>query len=426
MDFDCLGSLILVKKLFPSYQLVRSGRITGAARNLFDFYEDFFDFLNPRELSGRQIDRIIIVDTCMAERVAEYFTHIRNSEPEILVFDHHNTEDCDILGARIQGEKTGANTSYLGKLAMERELRLSPEEATVALTGIYADTGRLIYENVRRDDYEVAAWLLDMGASLKLVKSFLEIIKEDKQIEVMNRLLLAQTSRSIQGHVVLTGYLELEEQVSGLAAVVEKVMDIENPDAYFAVFSIPKNNTLLLIARSQRPAIDLHRILYVYGGGGHQSAASARLRDREGPAFYAEFLAYLENTLTPAVRAKDIMTREVVSIRENGTLLEASRLMEESNHSGLPVLNGCGEIAGFISLKDIMKGRKAAAMNAPVTAYMAKPVISAGSGVTMREVERLFFKHHIGHLPIIDEGKLAGIISRQDFLQYQRRKAGIG
>jgi tRNA nucleotidyltransferase (CCA-adding enzyme) len=420
-DFDCLGSLIMVKKLFPSCRLIRSNHISPAARNLFDFYEDCFDFLVPRDLDGQRIDRIIIVDTCMAERVTEYLSHIRNSDPEILIFDHHQTGDCNILGARIEGGEAGANTSLLGKLAMERGLSLSPEEATIALAGIYADTGKFIYENVRRADYEAAAWLLEMGASLRLVKSFLEVIKEDEQIEVMNRLLQVKTSRIIQGHLALLSYLELDDQVSGLAAVVEKLMDVENPDAYFAVFFIKKTKTSLLIARSRQPAIDLHQILHVYGGGGHQSAASVQLKGREGRSFYTELLPYLENALSPAVRAGDIMTRDVIAVREGHTLLEVSRLMEETNHSGMPVLGSRGELTGFIGLKDIMKGRKAAAMHAPVTAYMTKPAICAGSGITMRELERLFFKHRIDRLPIVDGGNLSGIISRRDFLQYQKQ-----
>jgi tRNA nucleotidyltransferase (CCA-adding enzyme) len=238
----------------------------------------------------------------------------------------------------------------------------------------------------------------------------------------MNRILRIKTSREIQGHLVLLSFLELDANVSGLAAVVEKVMDIENPDAYFAVFSIPKTNTVLLIARSQRSSIDLHGLLHVYGGGGHQSAASAQIKNSEGAAFFEEFLSYLESSMSPAVRAGDIMTREVIAVHENQSLMEVSRMMEESGHSGMPVLNGGGGLSGFIGLKDIMKGRRAGAMNAPVSAYMIKPAVSAQATVTMREVERMFFKFHIGRLPIVQDGALVGIVSRWDFLQYQKRK----
>jgi len=423
MDLDCLGSLILLKKIYPEYRLVRSNQIHPVARNLFIFYQYYFDFLLPKDLENEQIDNIIIVDTCMAERVKEYFKFIRNSTPEIRIIDHHPTENCNILGARIYEGSAGANTSLIGEMAMGRGIKMKSEEATIALTGIYADTGRLIYENVSRKDFEVAAWLIDMGASLKLVKSFLETIKDDEQVAVMNRILMNKTERVIQGHLILFSYLELEENVPGLAAVVEKIMEIENPDAYFAVFFLPRNKTALLIARSRKERIDLHHILHAYGGGGHQLAASAKINNCDGISFFEELQAHLEKSLIPAVRAGDIMTREVWFINENKTLMEASMLLEEINHTGVPVLNDGGDVTGFINLRDIMKGRKACVMQSPVSAYMSKPAITAGSSITLREVERLFYRHHIGHLPIIENKRLTGILTRYDYLQHQKRKS---
>jgi tRNA nucleotidyltransferase (CCA-adding enzyme) len=422
MDADCLGSLILVKKIFPDYRLVRSRMIHPAAQNLYSFYQGYFNFLDPKDLENEIIDNIIIVDTCMAERVKEYFAFVRNSDPEIRIYDHHHLETCNILGARIAGGNFGANTSILGKIAMERGIRLLPEEATIALTGIYADTGRLIYENVCRADFEVAAYLLDMGASLKLVKTFLETLKEDEQIEILNQALLSKHPCTIQGHELLLCYLELEENTPGLAAVVEKIMEIHNPDAVFGIFSIPKSKTILLIARSQKVKIDLHELLHVYGGGGHQLAASAKISGRDGFSFFEEFSAYLEKSLAPATRARDIMTRDVQTLGENMSLLDASLFFEKTDLTGVPVVDTHGEVSGFISLRDIMKGRKASVMNAPVRAYMIKPAITADSSVTMREIERIFYKHHIGRLPIVENKKLIGIVSRWDYLQYKKRQ----
>ncbi|MDR1030949.1 MAG: CBS domain-containing protein [Treponema sp.] len=420
MDLDCLGSLLLVKKLFPEYRLVKSNLIHPAARKLHTLYQDYFDFLSPEELNGEKIDRIIIVDTCTAVRVKEYFSHIKNSDPQIRIIDHHNLESCDILGASVEGGKYGATVSYLGKLAMAQGISLSPEEATIALAGIYADTGRLIYETVQREDYEVSAYLLDMGASLRLVKSFLENIIEDEQILVLNQLLLVVQTSIIQGHTILLSYLELEDQVRGLAPVVEKIMDVENPDAYFAFFFIPKKKTLLLIARSQKASIDLHELLYRYGGGGHQSAASVTLTNQDGQGFYTQFLADLEGSLKPAVRARDIMTKPAHTIQEHISLLEAALFLESMDLTGVPVVNAQGQVSGFLSLRDIMKGRKAAQMHSPVKAYMTKNVVISDGQLTMREVERIFYKHHITHLPIVEDGKLVGIVSHWDYLQNKK------
>jgi tRNA nucleotidyltransferase (CCA-adding enzyme) len=418
MDFDCFGSLILIKRLFPTYRLVRSSRIHPAAQVMYDFYEEYFNFLSLKDISGEKIENIIIVDTCTTSRVSEYFGNINNSSPSIRVFDHH-MEECDIAGAKIEGGRFGANTSMLGKMAMERGITLESEEATIALTAIYADTGRFIYESVTRDDYEVSAWLLDMGASLSLVKSFLETVREDKQIAVLNR--LRPETHSIQGNVILLSYLELEENVSGLAAVVEKIMDVQNPDAYFAIFFIPRDNTILLIARSQRKAIDLHALLSVYGGGGHQLAASAKITGNDGQEFFREFCNYLSYHLEPAADVKDIMTKNVFTIHETTSLMEASMFLERVDLTACPVVDKEGSVSGFISLRDIMKGRKHGKMQAPVKAYMSTPVISAGSKVTLREIERIFHKNKIGHLPILEDGKLLGIVTRWDYLQFHKQ-----
>jgi tRNA nucleotidyltransferase (CCA-adding enzyme) len=425
MDFDCLGSLILVKKLFPDYRLVRSRLIHPMTQNLYQFYEQYFDFLDPKDLEGEKIENIIIVDTCTAQRVSEYFSYIRNSDPKIVIYDHHHVLNTNIFGARVENGNFGANTSFLGKMAMERGIHLQSEEATIALTGIYGDTGMLVHENVQKEDLEVAAWLMGMGASLRLVKLFLETVVEDKQVEVLNQALQAKTIRSIQGHRVLVSYLEMDKNVQGLATVVEKIMDLEHPDACFAFFCIAKSKTIFLIARSRKEKIELHELLHAYGGGGHKTAGSAKITNREGRDFFDEFCLHLENSLVPATRAADIMTETTLAIDENASLLDASLLLEKEDIGGVPVVNVEDRLTGFIGLENIMKGRRAGAMNAPVKAYMSKPAVSADASVTMREVERLFYKYHIGRLPIVDDGKLRGILTRWDYLQYQKHRSDV-
>jgi len=423
MDFDCLGSLILVKKLFPGYRLVRSSRIHPAAQNLYDFYWKHFDFLSTNDISHEKIDNIIIVDTCTNSRVSEYFNQIKDSTPTIQIFDHHEKEDCDIPGANLEKKPLGAATSLLGKMAMQKGIVLEPEEATIALTAIYADTGRFFYDSVCSEDYEVSAWLLNMGASLKLIRSFLETIKEDKQLAVLNK--LRPELCLLQGHVILLSYLELDENVSGLAAVVDKIMEMQNPDAYFAVFPVSRDNAIQIIARSQNNLIDLNALLSAYGGGGHQLAASARITGRDGQQFYTEFRYFLEYALEPAARVKDIMTKNVFTIHETTTLMDASMFLERVDYTGCPVVDNEGNVSGFISLRDIMKGRKHGKMGTAVKAFMSKPVISAGSKITMRDIERIFYKHKISHLPILEDGKLIGIVTRWDYLQYRKRGSNI-
>jgi tRNA nucleotidyltransferase (CCA-adding enzyme) len=152
-------------------------------------------------------------------------------------------------------------------------------------------------------------------------------------------------------------------------------------------------------------------------------AASARLANRAGRDFFSEFCLHLEKSLTPATRAGDIMTRTNFAINENASLLEASLLLEKKELSGVPVVDAKDRLIGFIGLENIMKGRKAGAMQAPVSAYMSKPAISAEASITMREVERIFYKHHIGRLLIVEDDKLQGILTRWDYLQHQKSRS---
>lgn len=420
LDLDCLGSLILIKKLFPDYQLVKNGFVHPSAQSVYTLYRHYFEFAEAKEIKHEKIEDIIIVDTCKVERVNEFADLLNAAGVSVQVFDHHDYENCDIPNAKIHGAKVGSNTSMLAMMAHERGVKLNPDEATVALTGIYADTGKLIFDSVRREDFEAAMYLLEMGASLKLVKSFLETIKDDDQIEIMNQLLLSRVYKTIQGHSVLLTYHEIAENIRGLNIIVERVMEIEGPDVFFACFNILKTKTMLLIARSQAHAVDLNELMKIYGGGGHRMAASAKTSCANGREFFSDLIDNLQREIKPALCAKDIMTTHVDTIKDSATLLEASMFLEKIERSGVPVINDAGHLCGFIGLRDIMKGRKAQHMNAPVRAYMARSLVTAASSVTMREIERIFFKNHIGHLPIVEGERLIGIVTRWDYLQTQK------
>jgi tRNA nucleotidyltransferase (CCA-adding enzyme) len=422
MDLDCLGSLVLIQRLFPGIRLVRSNLIHPSAAHLNDLYAPLFDWLSPVDLDGEDIESIVIADTCVAERVQEYFNHIRGAGHTVRIFDHHILENCNIMGAQLEGWKAGSCTTILARMAQKQNLPLQAEEATIALTGIYADTGMLLFDNVTEDDFLASAWLKGQGAELSLVKSFMEAPLDDEQSDVTNRVLPLIQSQEIQGHIVMSSCLELEQNVKGLAAVVESVMNLKKADAYFAFFYLTKPSLkTMLIARSRQPRIDLHELLEAYGGGGHSMAASATIRGKGGPELRDEIFSHLERRLRPAMRAEDIMTRAVSTLDSDTSLMDAALFLERLELNGVPVMEG-GRVVGFISLGDIQKGRRNNALKAPVSAYMSKPAVTASSRATLREIERLFFRHHIGRLPIVDGENLLGIVTRWDYLEQIKRQ----
>ncbi|HOX12119.1 MAG TPA: CBS domain-containing protein [Spirochaetales bacterium] len=424
MDLDCIGSLVLAQYLFPDHVPLRSHLMQPAARNLMNLYADRLDFPGIKDIKGEKVERVVVVDARSEDRIAEVLPLIEPGT-EIEVFDHHPPSGREIPGATVHGCSFGANASQLCRLLAGNGIGLDPEDATIALTGIYADTGNFTHSNVCREDFNAAAFLLEQGASLKLVKDFLVPLKERNQVVLFHEVLAGLESRTIRGHVVQTCYMELEEDSQGLGAVVERVFEVENGEILLGFFFFKPKGKALIIGRNGTSDVRLNEVLADFGGGGHAQAASATVRTENGRELYERFLGYLERALRPAATAWDIMTEEVEVLGQEDSLLDASLFFERTMHTGAPVVDAEGNLSGIITLRDILKGRKAGQMKAPVRTYMSRNVVTAAPDSTVRQIDDLLFRHNIGHLPVVVDRKVVGIVTRTDFLEYkhnERRK----
>ncbi len=417
-DLDCIGAMVLARQLFPDHRPVRSHLIHPAALNAYHLFERQLAFLGAEELRGQSIEHVVVVDTRSSARIREFLEMMPGYRGEVLVFDHHPADSADIPGAVIHEQPCGSSTTLLGIDVMNRRLPVGADEATLALLGIYAETGRFTHTSVTARDFEVASFLLERGASVAVLDSLLKSLRDEQQVDLFHRMLNGLAHRSINGHSVQLCSLELEDQVPGLAAVVEKVFEIEEPDALFVVFGFRKGPRSLIVARTRKDGLMLNKLLEPFGGGGHPQAASALIKGQGGGEAAALLVRYLERTLSPAVTAADLMSEPVHTVRSDWDLLAASIFLEQVNHAGAPVVDSAGAVVGFLTLRDIMKGRRAAAMHAPVTAYMSRPVHTCGPAATAAEIERIMYAKAVGRLPITAQGNLLGIVTRADLLRF--------
>jgi tRNA nucleotidyltransferase (CCA-adding enzyme) len=420
MDLDALGSIVLARYLYPDHVAVRSGLVHPAARNLLNLYADRLALALPADLKGKVVERLVVVDTRARDRVEEYLRLVDWSAAEIEVWDHHPASERDLGGVRMHDRPYGANTTQLGVELMSRGVAVAAEDATIALTGIYADTGNFTHSNVAREDLEVAAWLLGQGASLRLVKDFIVPLRDRDQVVLFHEVLQRLEKRTINGHLVQTCYLELEEDCQGLGAVVERVFEVENGEILFGLFWFKSSRKLLIIGRNCAPDVRVDAILADFGGGGHAQAASATVRAESGQALAERLFGWLEESLAPAATAADLMSRDPKTLTPAMSLLEASKYLEEVSHTGAPVVDASGAVVGILTLRDIMRGRKAGQMHVPVRSFMTSKVITASPATTVRDIDGIFFDANIGHLPVLDGERLVGIVTRTDMLDYKR------
>ena len=259
MDLDCIGSMVLAQYLFPDHVPVRSHLIQPAARNLMNLYAGRLDFLGAGDIKGGPIERLVVVDTRSVDRIAEILALVDPKTVEIEIFDHHPSDERDIPGSTIHECGYGANASQLCQLLAANGIGLDPEDATIALTGIYADTGNFTHSNVCRQDFNAAAFLLEQGASLKLVKDFLVPLRERHQVVLFHEMLGCMESRDIRGHLVQTCYMELDEDSQGLGAVVERVFEVENGEVFLGFFYFKPKGKALIIGRNASSDLQIER-----------------------------------------------------------------------------------------------------------------------------------------------------------------------
>jgi tRNA nucleotidyltransferase (CCA-adding enzyme) len=141
------------------------------------------------------------------------------------------------------------------------------------------------------------------------------------------------------------------------------------------------------------------------------------LKNEPGRKTFHALQAYLKAMLDDAATARGIMKDDVQVARDSWTLWEASALLERLDRTGAPVVDSNGRLCGFLTLRDISKGRSSSKMGAPVRAFMTRKVISATPRTTLRELEHIFFSHTIFALPIVEDGKVMGLVTRSEYLK---------
>lgn len=112
-------------------------------------------------------------------------------------------------------------------------------------------------------------------------------------------------------------------------------------------------------------------------------------------------------------------TNEIWSIGPDASVLEAIQTMADKRAGALIVLRG-PELVGIISERDyarevILKGRKS--HDTSVAEIMSTKVVTVSSSESVRSSLALMTDNHIRHLPIVDDGRVMGVVSIGDLVR---------
>lgn len=114
----------------------------------------------------------------------------------------------------------------------------------------------------------------------------------------------------------------------------------------------------------------------------------------------------------------------VVCVTEQAPVLEAIRLMAEHGIGSVLVMRG-DVLAGIATERDyarkvILKGRNS--QDTPVADIMSSPVVTVGPGEDIRRCMQIVTERRIRHLPVVEDGRLIGLISIGDLLKWVIRE----
>lgn len=143
------------------------------------------------------------------------------------------------------------------------------------------------------------------------------------------------------------------------------------------------------------------------------------------------------------LKVGDVMTREVVTISPDAPFKHIEQLMHEHGISALPVVDPEGGVVGVVSEADLLlrteaevseprgltrdaRDRRTKGQARTAAGLMSTPAISVTPSMPLAAAARLMRKRSVKRLPVVEHGRLVGIVSRADVLtSYLRSDADI-
>jgi tRNA nucleotidyltransferase (CCA-adding enzyme) len=170
-----------------------------------------------------------------------------------------------------------------------------------------------------------------------------------------------------------------------------------------------------MVGRSRLPEVDVGEIAMAFDGGGHPSAASATIRGQTLVQAEEKLVRILTQFINPKRSAKDLLSSPVIHVEPAVTLREAGELLTRYNVNVLVVLES-DNLVGFISRQVIEKGLHHKLEEVPVGEYMTTGIDTVGADAPISEIQRKIIDNKQRLLPVMENGRVIGVITRTDLL----------
>ncbi|WFS60915.1 CBS domain-containing protein [Pseudodesulfovibrio thermohalotolerans] len=415
-DFDALGAMVAASKLYPGAVLIFPGSQESNLRNFFiESTTYLFNFKPFKDIDPESVELLVVVDTRQRSRIPHVRPVLDNDGLRIHLYDHHPDSEEDLPAEKVVVRDWGSTTTIIVHEIREQGLSLNAEEATLLGVGIYEDTGSFGFNTTTPEDFEAAGWLKSQGMNLEVIADLLSHDLSAVQVTYLGELFKNAKTYDIHGIDVVITEMSTDKFVPDFALLVHKLMDMEKIKVVFALGRMA--DRIHLVARSKSPDVNVGRICASLGGGGHDSAASATIKDRTLAEVRDDLFALFYSQINPQIVVESLMSRPPVVIESNKTIADAVELMTRYGLKDVPVVKGgTMRCIGIIGHKIADKALSHHLGEVGLSEYMTRNFETVESKTDLYRVMEIILNNRQRMLPVADGENLVGVITRTDLM----------
>lgn len=417
-DFDAIAAMVAAKKLYPESVLIFPG---SQEKNIKDFFLEstsyLYNFKHINDIDISEVKKVVIVDTKQYSRVTHIHSILKNKNIDIHIYDHHPDTDDDIKSNKLVYKKWGSTTTIIIDILKRKDIKISPDEATLLGLGIYEDTGSFTFNSTTEHDFLAASWLRKQGMDLNVISEFINRDFTSEQIEILNSLIKNSFTKNINSLEITFSTISLDEYLSDFAFIVHKFMEIENLKVLFVIARM--NDRIHLVARSRITEVNVGKICSYFGGGGHAYAASASIKNKTLNQVKEELIAILYSIINDKLSVEKLMTTPAIVIENSKTLRQAAELMTKLGLKAVPVVDNNKKCIGILEHQIAEKAILHGLGNLNLEDYMQKDISLANKDTSLYTVIEIILGQRQRLVPIVDEQKrVLGVFTRTDLINF--------
>ncbi|MGC9383751.1 MAG: CBS domain-containing protein, partial [Kosmotogaceae bacterium] len=407
-DFDAFSSAVAAQRIYPDHEIVISGHLS---EQLTDFLRMYFPSLSYhllKKIELKSIGSLIVVDCNDKDRIPEEI--IKKLKGKTFHYDHHGiqTNIKGIFKAR------GSCTTLMCEELKKNKINITSTEATFFATSIYRETKVFTLMTTTPYDFKMAGWLLSNNASLEIISNYVEKELTDYQQEVLETIIKNVESLELDGINVGTSLIKLEKFPSNIVEIVENAWRQLGYDNLVLAFS--RGTKMIIIARYKREDINFKDVFKNATISVHPYITYARVEIEEPESYVEQVKKTIKENAFEFVTAEDIMSAPVRTVLNEMPVREASKIMENTGHSGLPVIKN-NKVVGVITLKDVQKAMKHELKEKKVEEFMNTKLVTVKKSDSVNKALQKMVENDVGRVLVLDEGILSGIITRTDIMR---------